>query len=341
MNKVWQEISTRVLPSFILAFCMIPFIAARSSHSPPRDENILLIIVDTLRADHLGCYGGRKGVSPVVDRLAEEGVQFMNAYSTAPWTKPAVASILTSLYPSKHGVGSLVDVLASEYTTLPEMLKEQAYTTAGIVSHKLISSKFGFAQGFNYLSHENARGHDSVTSFGVTSDAIRWLKQNGDKKFFLMLHYFDPHYGYQHHAEFNYVRGYSGNLKPGENVWALRHRRNQLTENDIRFLTDLYDEEIRYTDKNIGLLIDYLRESGLKDKTLIVLTADHGEEFMTRGWIGHTRTLYQELLHVPLIINYPKRFTHKKVSANVSTLDIGPTIFDSLKISYEESLLSG
>jgi len=334
------KISSRIR-SFAAFLIVIISLITGCSEKAPEKPNVLLIIVDTLRADHIGCYGGRKGVSPSLDKLASQGVQFMNAYSTAPWTQPAVASILTSLYPTEHGVVKLFDTLSSGNNTFAERLQRVGYLTGAIISHKFIGSKFGFSQGFDYFNERNARGHQAITSQEVTRDAIQWLANNKDRSFFLMLHYFDPHYVYQHHQEFNYIKGYQGSLKPGENIEALRDKRKLMTKADVRFLQDLYDEEISYTDKQIGVLMDYLAEAGLKEKTLIVFTADHGEEFMTHGWIGHTRTLYEELVHVPLIFSYPRWFRTSRVESQVSIIDILPTVLDLLGVPYDDADLSG
>jgi len=309
--------------------------------APRNPKNIILIIVDTLRADHLGCYGGRDGVSPAIDMLAAEGQQFMHAYSAAPWTEPAIASILTSTYPSQHGVLKLFDSLSDENVTLSELLRKQNYVTSAVVSHELLTTRYGFGQGFDYFNQNNVGGHDAITSSAVTRDAIEWIDEHKDERFFLMLHYFDPHYVYKHHPEFNYTQSYTGDLKSGEDIWSLRDKRDQMTSSDILFLRQLYDEEISYTDKYIGELLDHLDKIGIKDKTIIVLTGDHGEEFMTHGWIGHTRTLYQELVHVPLIIRDPDQRHPGKVDENVSTMDIVPTLLDLEKIPYEKTDFEG
>jgi arylsulfatase A-like enzyme len=163
----------------------------------------------------------------------------------------------------------------------------------------------------------------------VTDHALAWLKQNGereDSRFFLFLHYFDPHYFYNHHAEFDQTSGYRGTLTAGMDIHALLKQRFSYDAADLRYLVGLYREEIAYTDYHLGRFFDYLQKTGFNKNTLIVFVADHGEEFMRHGFIGHVRTLYDELIHVPLIVSLPGKLSPKVVTTPVSQIDIVPTL---------------
>ena len=169
----------------------------------------------------------------------------------------------------------------------------------------------------------------------MTRQAIGLLDEfaGQDRSFFLFVHYFDPHYNYQRHPEFGFTRESAGRLDGRQGIVALRRLLDTLTPDEVRFLKDLYDEEIRFTDAGIGRLLTHLRTSGLYEDTLIIFTADHGEEFLERGWLGHTRTLYEELLRVPLLIRLPGREGQALVLEEpVSLVSIVPTVLDLLDI---------
>lgn len=290
--------------------------------------NVLLIVIDTLGADSVGALDPSLDTTPEIDALARQGVLFTRAYSPAPWTQPAVASLLTGLMPSEHGVVDLLDPLAAEHQTLAERLGEAGYRTAAVISHFLIDETYGFGQGFERFDDSPVGGHDAVTSQVVTRRAIRRLHELAGEPFFLFVHYFDPHYAYRHHPRHDRSSWYRGDLEPGMGIRSLRRRRFELKEDDVAYLVALYQEEVAHTDRHVGRLLAYLERLGLADDTLVILTADHGEEFMQHGWLGHTRTLYDELIRVPLIVRYPRRVRPRVVATPVSTAGIYPTVLE-------------
>jgi choline-sulfatase len=305
--------------------------------------NVVLIVIDTLGAKHLEAYNSELKNSPNIAALARAGVRFDRAYAPAPWTKPSIASIFTSKLPSQHKLRDLHDTLDPQAKTIASYLGEQGLLTFGRVSHVFLNKKEGFATGFQDYQVVNFRGnvHKAITSKTVSDQALKWLERRQadpqNKNFFMFLHYFDPHYNYQHHAQYDRTSGYSGPLKPGMDIRKLRQLIPQLTKADINYLVGLYHEEIAYTDAQIGRVIDQLKQNGMADNTLIIVTADHGEEFLEHDHIGHTRTLYDELINVPLIFYFPKYFKARVVSENVSTMDILPTLlsFDSKRSSAD------
>lgn len=305
------------------------------NNNKPVTPNILLITIDTLRADHLGIYGYKRDTSPNIDELANKGVLFENAYSQAPWTYPSMASMHTSLYPSQLGIKRFESRMDDKLVTIAEYLKNNFYATYAIVSNMVVSDVFGFKQGYDKFEKTSGTNEAEITSQIVTERTIEFIKNNKDNKFFVWAHYMDPHCHFNDHDEFDYATGYSGSLPGDLSTVRLNKIKDSLDVNDINHIKDVYDEEISYTDKYIGILIESLSELGIDDNTIIILTADHGEEFMERTRFGHAMTLYQELVKVPLIIYNPmepKSFG-KKVAENVEVRYIAKTILDLTEVT--------
>jgi len=302
------------------------------------DVNILMIVVDTMGTRHLGAWNEGLDTSPTIDALAAEGIRFTRASSPTPWTQPAVASMMTGLTPSHHGVLHLFDKLPEDKLTLAEALQARGYKTAGVISHFLINRERGYAQGFDVYDEGAVAGHTEVSSPKVTRTAISELKRLKDERFFLFVHYFDPHSEYLHHPQYDRTSGYDGPARQwGRDIVSLRAERHHMTPADVDFLSGLYREEIRYTDHHIGLLMAQLDKLGLKENTLVILTADHGEEFMEHDWIGHTKFLYDTLLHVPLVFRLPGRLAPGTVAAPVSLNDLMPTLLGMSHISPKDA----
>jgi putative hemolysin len=309
-----------------------------AAQEPPR-RNAILIVVDTLRRDRLGCYGHSRPTSPNLDRLAAEGTRFTRMTSAAPWTTPAVASLLSSQHPTTLGIHDDACALRDDALLLPEMLAPLGFATGAVVSHSFCSSKWRFDQGFRSFDESNVKGHDAVTSAGVTDRALEFVEQHGAGPFFLWLHYFDPHFGYVAHHEWEFADapGYGGPITSGMKFRELTKLKRKLAPADVDQLLRFYDSEIAFTDREIGRLLDGLRERGLDANTVIVFTADHGEEFLDHGGLGHTHTLFAELLGVPLIVKVPGRAPAVDDRAAAS-VDVAPTLLDALGIEAPAGL---
>lgn len=292
----------------------------------PSGPNVLLIVVDTLRSDHVGCSGYTRNTSPNIDQLAKEGLFFKRCASQAPWTLPSVATMLTSLYPSVHGAKDSSRKLGSRLITLPEILMDHFYETGAVISGDFVSSHYGFNQGFGFFDEKSICGHRGISSPSVSKKAITFLRGKKGRKFFLFLHYFDPHFNFVRHEGYRYFGNYTGPLYGGQDIGELRKMRRTLSHDDIEYLKALYDGEISFTDEYIGLVIKELKRLGLYDNTVVIFTADHGEEFMERGWLGHSTTLYPEQIHVPLIVKLPGKKTRRTVENPVGPIDIMPTV---------------
>jgi choline-sulfatase len=306
-----------------------PWLGARRASSDR--PNVVLISVDTLRADHLETYGYARETAPNIARLAERGVVFRNAYAPAPWTLPSMASVHTGLYSYQHAAMHWDARVSDELATLAETLKNNFYATIGVLSIPWLSAAHGFAQGFDVFDQSEPGGDpDAVSSPALTQKAMRYLKLYGKKKFFLWIHYLDPHYSYVRHPEYGYADQYDGLLPAVLEHEHLNRVKGRLSTADLRYILDVYDEEISFTDAAIGRILQALRELGLADHTIVVLTADHGEEFLERDKIGHGKTLYQELIHVPLVIAgaIPTAFRGLDSNKAVETRSLGRTILN-------------
>lgn len=320
--------------------------------------NVVLIGVDTLRADRLSCYGYADSQTPHIDSLAADGVRYAEMTAQASWTKPSFATIFTSLYPSSHTATGKPHRLPQAVTTLAEVLAANGYHTGGFADNPSISAAFGFDQGFAdyvylepsyfFLGNEAAsqtaayqllrRAWAMVSgsriypqnfyqeATAVNERALDWLEASKNSRFFLFLHYMDPHDPYFAHP-------YDGN--------GYARASNQNPDPALApTFSDLYDGEVRYLDGHLGELFDWLQAEGLYDEALIVLTGDHGEEFQEHGGWWHGQTLYQEQIAVPLIVKLPGNAQAGSVVSDLArSLDIAPTILNTAGVPIPEAMM--
>jgi arylsulfatase A-like enzyme len=321
---------------FLLVFVLLLTACAPRVESPLpplEDLNVLLICIDTLGARHVGALAGEDeaglDTTPNLDALAREGVLFTRAQAPSPWTQPSVGSLFTGLTPSRHGAIHLMDQLPEEHRTLAEAMKDHGKRTGGVISHFLIDRELGYAQGFDRYDETPIAGHRGVSSEQVTDRAIAQLRAMADDPFFLFVHYFDPHNVYVHHREFSRSDWYDGPARHWDpRINELRRRRHDMSPDDVRYFRDVYREEIAFTDHHVGRLLDAVDHAGLRDDTLVIVVADHGESFMEQGWIGHTRYLYDTFVHVPMIMSLPGHLPPDTVRAPVSLVDVPVTLWD-------------
>jgi len=314
----------------------------KSSNDTSTDVNVLLISIDTVRADHLSCYGYDRSTSPNLDALAKRGVLYERAYSQAPWTLVSHMSVFTSLLPSYHKVESINQRLSIDIPLMAEMLKEEGWETAAFVNNGQMKQHWGFGRGFDLWREFEAltpdgRTADEGRAKNITDHAVSWLekrtKSGGTGKFFMFLHYFDAHDPYDPPAPFD------GMFKPKDDIPMLGEETGMIVQRyrmkgaglpDPRIvpkLISLYDGEIRYNDYHLGRLFAKLDELDIQKNTLVVVFSDHGEEFKEHGSFLHGGTLYREVLHVPLIISCPGRVPEGARSPQPARLiDILPTI---------------
>ena len=304
---------------------------------PIRPSNILLFTIDTLRADHLGCYGYERINTPNINRLADEGILFEYTMSQIPLTTPSHSSIFTSLYPRNHGVLNNAQHLDGSLLTLTEILKENGYATAGFISCFVLQSKYGISQGFDAYfdqveikTKENPNRISYINSKQLNERIIPWLREHSQEKFFAWIHYFDPHNPYESHEKdgISYDSDFDphpyGTSKPAKVLQDIAH----------------YDAEITFADRSVGEIIDLLDELNLTEDTIVILTSDHGEELYQHHQImGHAFFLYDSSIRIPLIIRYPNRFpASKRIDQLVESVDIMPTLLELLNIQIPDGI---
>jgi arylsulfatase A-like enzyme len=329
----------------LVALALVAALAACADERPP---NILLISIDSLRADHLGSYGYERDTSPVLDRLAREGVRFDTVVSSTSWTLPAHVTLFTALPPEAHGVLYDPMALRSDALCLAEVLQDAGYATAGFVGGPFLRSLYGLAQGFERYDDttvvrpllESHRGATSPSLLALTTDWLDgWSARGRTRPFFVFLHLWDVHYDYTPPPPYDtmFDPDYDGHISPADYERG-RHIHPAMAARDLEHIVALYDGEIRYTDHQLGLLLDYLREQGLHDQTLIVVTADHGDEFCEHGETGHRKNLYDTTSLVPLLIRYPARVPAGRVVERlVRLMDVAPTILSLAGVAAPES----
>jgi choline-sulfatase len=289
--------------------CLSALCAAAAPASAP---NVVVITIDTLRADHVGCYGDKDIKTPNIDALAQEGVRFERAFTPVPVTLPAHSALFTGTYPLRSGMHDFADnKLSPSQPTLASVLKENGYATGAVIGSAVLDSRFGLNHGFDFyydhfdFSRLQESNLDEMERSGdaVADQAIDWLDKNDQKKFFLWMHLYDPHYPYRPPSP------YSEQYKDRP-----------------------YDGEIAFADSQVGRLIRELKERGVYQNTVIILTGDHGESLGEHGEKTHGFFIYNSTLHIPVIIRVPGESSARTVSDLVSLPDLMPTVLAFLKI---------
>jgi arylsulfatase A-like enzyme len=316
------------------AAILVPLLAAQCSPSvPPRDLNVLLISVDTLRADHLSCYGYSRPTSPSIDGVASEGVQFLNPIAPRGQTWPSVTSLMTSMYPRTHGVRENGMRLDASRVTLPERLREEGYVTAAFLTNMRTAPH----RGFDHKEFLTGSRSDEE----ATQAALEWLGNSAGQRFFAWIHYMAPHKPYDPPAPFDrrFDSGYDGDLdarNPTLNQATLAKR--DLPADFLGHVNDLYDGEVARVDAEIGKVLQRLDALGLADDTLVILTADHGEElYEHRHYFFHSCSIYEQVLRIPLIMRLPGRLPEgRQVRSVVEIIDIAPTVHELLSLPVPE-----
>lgn len=296
--------------------CMVLLLLTRCGRS--EQWNVLIVTFDTTRADRIGCYGNTSIQTPNVDALAAEGVLFEKAFTPIPITLPSHTTIMTGKVPFAHGVrDNGIFSVGPQQKTLAEYLKEAGYATGAAIASFPLTSEFGINQGFDFFEDkitahfEDFFGNRNVPrqrlffderNAGQVNEALLpWLETNANKPFFAWAHYFDPHQPHEPPAPYSHL-----------------------------YASDLYNGEIAYADQSFGVLVNRLKELGVYEKTLIILTADHGEGMGDHNEETHSMLVYNSTLHVPLIIKAPQSAKGRRISQRVGTVDIFPTVMEVL-----------
>ena len=349
-----------------------PGAPSAAAAAPPR--LLVLVSIDTLRPDHLGLYGYERFTSPVLDGFAARGAVFDDASASAPWTLPSHASLLTGLYPMRHGAITLQTPMRRGPSTLAGLLARAGWGTAAVVSTHLLQQKqYGVTRDFgDFLYVETAPDRRAPNTW-VTDQAIQWIDDAGERPTFLFVHYYDVHADYASQPEFErlLVEPYEGpadgtgwqNLRanlepdflelcherfdPDRCVFGNAERprvidstvqRLELAPEDVAHIRALYDAGIRQMDTELSRLFGHLDERGLGDEALVIITSDHGEEFMEHGRLDHFLPTWQETLRIPLIVVGPGVPAGTRIAEPVSNVDVVPTVLALLGLDPEPDL---
>jgi choline-sulfatase len=315
----------------------------------PSGENVIVILIDTLRRDALGCYGNPQQPTPRIDALAADGVRFENAISTSGWTLPAIASLFTGTWPTIHGAmgkGTAVYQIRPGLATAAEVFKRQGFNTLAVTNAAFVSPALGMDRGFDYYDHEDAYNILLRRADKTVDAALDLIRKHRGERNFIFVHIFDPHIDYDPPA------GYRSRFTNGRDLPApplsmpaclelQQPGRRPPLPADIAYVKGVYLGEVGFVDEQVGRFIDELKRMKLYDRSTIVVTADHGEEFWDHGGFEHGHTLYDELTHIPLILKLPEgtRAAQPVVATQVRILDIMPTLFDLQRIAPPASFV--
>jgi arylsulfatase A-like enzyme len=349
MSRASRSPVATVLAALALALVLAPLVTI--GRSPTRRPNVVLITIDTLRPDHLSCYGYGEIATPAIDRLAAEGALFENAFADVTWTTPSMASVMTGLYAPHHGLRTSYQRLSPERTTLAEYLRSRGFETAAIIGSFPLDAIFGLNQGFrtyddrftaplmvdpshppapgSVIEHVPSRFTEDPTEMNnfitnkvahdayrpddqVTDAAIEWLAGRDHEPFFLWVHYFGPH------------------EKPQGLDDYFEERKIQLAA---------YDPDIVVADREVGRFLAALEASGVADRTAVILHADHGQSLLEHDYFGHGRYVFDTTQRVPLIIRPPQALAHPlRVAHMARNVDIMPTVIELLGLVPDEGL---
>jgi arylsulfatase A-like enzyme/Flp pilus assembly protein TadD len=285
----------------ICASGFVVLLSAACHRGRPRDASVLLMTLDTTRADHLGCYAGRTGgaKTPHLDALAGRGVRFSRAFAQVPLTLPSHASIMTGMYPPRHGLRDMEGfVLDKSHPTIASIAQGNGFATAAFVGARVLARTFGLDNGFSSYDDDTGAAPERRAA-EVTDRALAWLKENGKQKFFLWVHYFDPHVPYDAPEPYKHL-----------------------------YARDPYAGEIAYMDEQVGRLLNGIQQEG----TLVIVIGDHGESLGEHGELTHGVFLYDSTLHVPFIVSGPGVPQAKVIPEQVRSIDVMPTILSALNL---------
>ena len=318
LESAWK--ANREVRQPILASWGNPVVTDETARSSK--PHLVLISIDCLRADHVSAYGYEHLTTPNIDTVASEGTVFENVFATASWTLPTHMSMLTGLLPSFHGATKW-EKLASSVPYLPELLAEAGYRTSGVVSWVYLSQAYGFERGFHSYSVL-----DEPEASDIVNAAIEELQRGEGQSQFLFVHLYDPHWPYLPPRELLEKFG----PRPKDISDLMERTQGQeapKNASEVEDIIRLYDSEIAFADRELGRFFQALKDNGMYDDTLVIITSDHGEAFYEHGHWQHSQTLYDELTRVPLIVKWPESSTTGRSAELFSQVDIFATLVEA------------
>jgi arylsulfatase A-like enzyme len=361
MNLVKKNIYLLAILIVLVVLLLSQKNKSQNSQIPCQNCNIIIVAYDALQANHVFHLGYTRDTTPKIDEFAKNGITFTNTISQASWTVPSYMSIFTSLYPSEHKlvnkfvkftqaekIISNFSQLSPNLQTLAQVFKENGYITGGFTGDAGVNSQFGYNQGFDaYYDGDGA--FSSVEKAG--EKALEWLKGNKGKKFFMFLHGYDSH-GQFKMAEDSYFRYYSADMSNSSKYRGtpqdqaklreegLAKGKLNLSDEEVAFWRLVYDSKIRDADDRVAKFFEEFDKLGVSDKTIVIVLSDHGTEFYEHQRFDHGHTLYDELVHVPLVISGPNLPKGKRVDNQVRLIDVAPTIIDLLGLKTTDQYQS-
>lgn len=334
MANVLLRVSALVVAAFALALLYLRPTESSARTEQPLCEgcNVVLLSFDTVRADHLGAYGYERKTSPNVDALAAKSVVFERAISQAPWTLPAHGSMLSGLYPSRLGVlrYPATRALPDKNPVLPEVFRSAGYATAGFTGGGFVSDHYGFDRGFDIYSSKGRRFEHNL------DDTIDWVDRHKQKPFFLFVHGYDAHRPYYSKSADKIVVGLPADAEPDQNRFCLGDDRARPEPERLEKIIRYYDAAIHHGDRAIGVLLKSLEQMNLMERTVILLTSDHGEEFFEHGNCDHVRFVYDESVHVPYMLYVPAlaRDSRRVGGLIPASISVARTVLDVVGIDH-------
>jgi arylsulfatase A-like enzyme len=317
-------------------------LACAGEKTAPR--NLLLVTLDTLRADHLGAYGYRRPTSPELDAFAAQATLFEDATCSMPTTLPSHVTIFTGLRPSEHGVRRNGQAPERDLTTVFDLLAERGLATGAVIGSKVVGERYLGGLGFQDVVFPGSERQYQARAERVTDHAAAWIENRDGAPFALWVHYYDTHEPYAPAARFarQFDRGYEGPLPSALDVKTLVGFNDDagaaLSTDDLAHVTDLYDAEIAYLDAHLGRLFERLADLGLLDETVVVIVGDHGQSLGDNGFFGHGLRLLEPVVKVPLIVRLPDQTTAARVESPVETVDLAPTLLDLFDLASPDEL---
>ncbi|MGD2246705.1 MAG: sulfatase [Candidatus Aminicenantes bacterium] len=346
MNSSHSRNKQKIVSITLLSFILFSFFACKIGNKK-EDKNLILLVVDAMRADHLGVYGYGRDTTPYIDRVAQNAAVCTKAYSQSNWTCTAMASLFSGTYPTVHKIYNSFEsgqnrysLLPENLTTIPEALKQKDLYTAAVTSCGWVSPHSNYDQGFDEFHLVDRKDKTLIDK------AIDIINTKQKKNFFLYIHLLELHDYYFMTKEHNKFLKSSYDLspsllqlqpnKPAENYKTLSRMSGQkeIVQEDLDYLIDLYDSHLSYTDSLVGQLVQTLEKNKILDKTILIITADHGESFFEHKHLMHGgNSLYNEVVRVPLIVHNRQLFPeHRQITDNVEMIDIFPTILDLFQL---------
>lgn len=296
--------------------------------------SILIISIDSLRADEVARVENGRPVAPTLAAFARESVRFTSALSAAPWTTPSMMAVMTGMPAPAHGVEEHDRALDPSVPLLAERLQRAGWRTGAVSPALTLRPEYGFARGFDDYDFEPL-GHDVVTSPKLSGKTLHLLDRFKDDRFLVWVHFWDPHYNYIPPAP--YDEQYRIGVKPArEDVQCLKWIENPLPPEGALYLHGQYRGEIAYNDKFVREILDHLEQLGRADDTIVVILGDHGESFQAHGWLGHTIRVDQDMTHVPIMIRWPGHLAPGEIGGAVEIAQIGPTLLKLAGLRHQE-----